>query len=233
MLPDNLSDLRKYLNNQQTALRRVLTAHNKFGEGIQLFLRQHAFLHSKKTYENEDISSTMRSYPDEITRTLTEEQMRIIPKNKGHSIAWCFWHISRIEDAVINILVAGTDQVFIKYGWSEKMNLRFQDTGNEMSDKSMRRVSDQIDINGLLAYRIAVGRRTREVVRQLTIEQLKEKVRPDRIQMIKDQNVLVESAYGIAEYWGRRKIEGLLLMPATRHNLVHLNEADRLRREIL
>lgn len=29
----------------------------------------------------------------------------------------------------------------------------------------------------------------------------------------------------VTDYWSRRTIAGLLLMPATRHNFVHLNEA--------
>jgi hypothetical protein len=45
-----------------------------------------------------------------------------------------------------------------------------------------------------------------------------------------ESGALVESAHGIAEYWSKRDIAGLLLMPATRHNLVHLNEALNLKR---
>jgi hypothetical protein len=40
-----------------------------------------------------------------------------------------------------------------------------------------------------------------------------------------DEGAVVAAAKGVVEYWGRRNTAGLLLMPATRHNLVHLNEA--------
>jgi hypothetical protein len=42
---------------------------------------------------------------------------------------------------------------------------------------------------------------------------------------------VVEAAAGLLDYWGRRTIAGLLLMPATRHNIVHLNEAARIKQK--
>ena len=33
----------------------------------------------------------------------------------------------------------------------------------------------------------------------------------------------------LVKYWGKRDTAGLLLMPATRHNFIHLNEALRLK----
>jgi hypothetical protein len=67
------------------------------------------------------------------------------------------------------------------------------------------------------------------LIPHLTPQGLKEKVDPERIQHVKDEGALIPAAYGIADYWSKRDSAGLLLMPATRHNLVHLNEAYRLK----
>jgi hypothetical protein len=40
---------------------------------------------------------------------------------------------------------------------------------------------------------------------------------------------VAEAASDILDYWGKRTKAGLLLMPATRHNFLHLNEAQRLK----
>ena len=69
----------------------------------------------------------------------------------------------------------------------------------------------------------------REIVQQLEPQALKRKVDPSHLQQVWDEGAVVEAARGIVDYWGRRNIAGLLLMPATRHNLVHLNEALRLK----
>jgi len=46
-----------------------------------------------------------------------------------------------------------------------------------------------------------------------------------------DEGAVVEAARPIADYWAKRNVASLLLMPATRHNLVHLNEALELKRK--
>jgi hypothetical protein len=42
---------------------------------------------------------------------------------------------------------------------------------------------------------------------------------------------MVAAASDVLEYWGKRTIAGLLLMPPTRHCFLHLNEAMRIRQE--
>jgi hypothetical protein len=44
------------------------------------------------------------------------------------------------------------------------------------------------------------------------------------------RGAVVEAGRGVVDYWSRRNIAGLLLMPATRHNIVHWNEALQLKK---
>jgi hypothetical protein len=37
----------------------------------------------------------------------------------------------------------------------------------------------------------------------------------------------------VAEYWGGLTLAGLLLMPPTRHNLIHLNECVKIKKKVL
>jgi hypothetical protein len=94
-----------------------------------------------------------------------------------------------------------------------------------MNEEELAQLSATIDIQAVRAYRVAVGRRTRVIVQQLEPEELKHKVGPIRVQQVMDEGAVIEAARGIVDYWSKRDIAGLLLMPATRHNLVHLNEA--------
>jgi hypothetical protein len=74
-----------------------------------------------------------------------------------------------------------------------------------------------------------VGRGTRQLVRQLEPDELAQKVDPARLQRLLDEGAVVEQARWLIDYWSRRTIAGLLLMPPTRHNMVHLNESLRLK----
>jgi hypothetical protein len=221
---ENMESWRKSLNKRQTELRRVLLRFDQHDTAIQLFLSQHAMLHSAKMAQAEPWS-----FEDEILNDMTEEHIRRIPRNCEHSVAWCIWHIARIEDVAMNLLVAGSPQVLHRDNWLERIKVTMGDTGNAMDEKGMAELSAAIDVEALRAYRLAVGRRTREVVQQLEPEALKQKVDPSRLQQVRNEGAVVEATSGIVDYWGKRNIAGLLLMPATRHNLVHLNEALRLK----
>jgi hypothetical protein len=220
-----MESYRKLCLNQQTELRRIMMSFSQHRIAIELFLSQHAMLHSAKMAQTEPWS-----FEDEVLNDMAEEQIRRIPQNCDHSVAWNIWHIARIEDVAMNLLVAGDSQIFHRDTWLERMKISARDTGNAMNREEMAALSATIDIEALRAYRLTVGRRTREIVKGLRPEDLKQKVQPSRLQQVMDEGALVDSAVGIRDYWNKRNIAGLLLMPATRHSLVHLNEALSLKR---
>jgi hypothetical protein len=215
---------RKSLHNRQTELRRIMTRFDQHDKAIALFLRQHAMLHAARMAQTEPWS-----FEDEILDDMTAEQIRRIPRNRDHSVAWCIWHIARIEDVTMNLLVAGSPQVLHRDNWLEPMKITVPHTGNAMAEEGLATLSATIDIEALRAYRLAVGRRTREIVKQLQPEDLKQPVDPACLQQVWAEGAVVEAASGIVDYWSKRTIAGLLLMPATRHSLVHLNEALQLK----
>ena len=153
---------------------------------------------------------------------MTEQQIRHIPQNCDHSVAWTIWHIARIEDIAMDLLAAGTPQVLDQDNWVRQMNVDTSSTGNAMEEEDISDLSARIELPALRDYRAAVGRRTCEIVATLQPEDLRQKVDPTRIAQVMESGALVKSARGIAEYWNKRDIAGLLLMPATRHNLVQL-----------
>ena len=221
---EELEIRRKALHKQQTTLNRMLSAAAPKPQAIDLFLRQHAQLHVAKMAKTESWS-----FEDQIAEGLADEQMRCIPRNGEHSIAWLLWHMARIEDTAMNLLVAGRPQVFNEGNWRERLKVSVCDTGNAMEDQEIERLCATIDVKALRAYRLAVGRRTREIVKALEPDDLRNKVDPRRLEQVLAEGAVVEAARGVIDYWGRRTIAGLLLMPATRHNIIHLNEALRIK----
>ena len=223
-LKEGLEANRKICQKQQTELRHKLLSAGEYQKACQLFFRQHAMLHSEKMS-----GAGLFSLEDEVFEDLSDEKARQIPRGSEHSIAWNIWHIARIEDVTMNVLVAGTPQVIDRENWQARINVGVYNTGNSTSGEQIRELSNRIDIPGLRAYRVAVGRRTREIVKDIQPDDLKNKVEPDCIEHIRTSGAVVEAASVLLDYWSKRNIAGLLLMPATRHNLVHLNESLRLK----
>jgi hypothetical protein len=217
---------RKYWNQQQQILRENLTRGDNHQQTIALFLGQHAMVHSAEMSH-----AGLWSFEDEVLDGLKREQMRVIPRNGEHSIVWLLWHISRIEDVTMNILIAGSPQVFSGEDWPTRMKTAVRDTGNGMSPEGVVELSAAIDLEALRAYRLSVGRRTRAIARQIQPEQQKMKVDPDRLEQITKQGAVLEAGSYVLEYWGGLTIAGLLLMPPTRHNFIHLNEILRIKQK--
>jgi hypothetical protein len=215
---------RKLWNRKQSEFRRAILSFDRHDRALQMFLSQHAMLHSARISR-----AGLWSYEDTLLNDITEEQARRIPSNCEHSVVWCIWHIARIEDVTMNILVADGSQIFEAGNWSSKLRITARDTGNAMDMKGVVRLSAAIPIDSLRAYRLAVGRQTRKIVQRLSPETLKQKVDRSRLERVVKERAVTEAASGILEYWGGLTIAGLLLMPPTRHCFIHLNEAMRLK----
>ena len=126
----------------------------------------------------------------------------------------------------MNLLVSASPMVLDEGGWEDKLKVSQRHTGNGMTQEEIKELSAEIDLTALRSYRIAVGKRTQRMIRSLSPQRLAEKVSAEDIQRVRQQGaVLLPEGEGLLSYWGGRTILGLLLMPATRHNMVHLNEA--------
>ena len=122
-----------------------------------LFLDQHAAVHSAAVGGNK-MSAAERTFAG-----LTDEQMRVRPREDLNSLAWLMWHIARAEDIMVNAMIAGRAQVFDD-SWMRRLATTRRDFGIGMTSPEVTELTKGIDVIALRDYRDAVGRRTREVV---------------------------------------------------------------------
>lgn len=223
-----ITEINKELwNKHQTEFRQLLLSFTHHDESMAMFFAQHAALHSSAV----DPEAAW-SYEDEIFDGLSDEDARRILPGDEHSIAWLVWHLARIEDITMNMLVAGEAQLLNSGGWFEKLNVSAHDAGNGMNDAEIAALNAEIDVGALRTYRQTVGQRTRQIVRDLQPDVMKLKVDPSRLQRVVDEGAVLPAGQEVIDYWSSRNIAGLLLMPATRHNFIHLNEAARIKEKL-
>ncbi len=172
------------------------------------------------------------SYADEIFTGLSEDQYRTIPDNEDHSLIWILWHISRIEDVTISILVAGGSQLYTRDKWKDDLGSPVHHAGNLIKAGDLQNLTACVDLQKLFDYRDAVGKQNRSIVSNLEIDQLNHKVLPERLAQLVENGAVLPEAKGLLSYWGKRKIFELLLMPPTRHLMTHLNEAHYLVKDL-
>jgi hypothetical protein len=215
---------RQHWNDQHAILRRLLMKDQDYRQAISLFFSHHESVHAAKLR-----AGARESFQDEVLGGLTEEQMRRIPKGSPHTVAWKIWHIARIEDVTINLLLADSPQVLNSGNWLDKLGITCVTAGNEMSTQDIVELSETINLKALLAYRLAVGKRTRSVVRHIKPTELWQPPPPERLKRVAEEGAVVAQSAWLLTYWGGHPRANLLLMPATRHCFVHLNEVERMR----
>jgi hypothetical protein len=106
------------------------------------------------------------SYFDRVLGGLTEADLRARPAEGVNSIVWLLWHMARTEDASVNLVVAHRPQV-LDDDWVHRLGVPWRHIGTGMTDDEVSELTRQVDVAAVRAYRDAVGRRTREVVRAL------------------------------------------------------------------
>jgi len=224
----NKQDLAEYkrCKQNQTRLQRLFKDPASAEQALELFRAQHAMLHTAAVAE-----PSGWSYQDAVLAGLPLEGWRLIPLDQEHTIAWLVWHMARCEDATLNLLVAGSDQV-LDSAWLQRLGVRITDTGNCMTGEEILAFSQGVDQQALLAYRLAVGQRTQQIAAALQPGSLHRKVDPQRMERIWSEGVVLDGSRGIADYWSRRDVAGLLFMPAGRHLLTHLEEALEVRKAL-
>lgn len=223
-----MDEKRTLWNSRQKLLREMLSKTSKFDEAIELCLEQHAMVHTSEMSGIKDIT-----FEDELWEGLDEATFRMMTNKKERTIAYGLWHCTRIEDIAMNILVADEEQVINKDSWLQRVNSKIQDTGNAMNGEEILKFSQSINLDELRNYRIAVGRKTRDIIQSLKSEDLKRKVKSEGLQRILDEGAVldVEGANWLIGFWGKKNVAGTLLMQATRHHFVHINESMRAKKK--
>ncbi|MCV2269945.1 DinB family protein [Clostridioides difficile] len=209
---NGLSEVHKELN-------KIIHKEEKIEQAKELFLKIHAKLHLSK------ISNTEKNEVDKLINDLNRDEYAIMPTNKDETIAWVLWHITRIEDLTVNMLVAQKEQIFNEQ-WKDRLSVFITDTGNALSDDEIMNLSKSINIDELLCYRNEVAKNTIEVVKDLKAEDMKRKVSPIDLERILVTGGVIkhEDSIWLLDFWGNKDIAGILLIPPTRHVILHLND---------
>ncbi len=214
----------QYWNPKQALLKQNLKECKIEEVKLQLY-ELHSVVHSSNIYETQ-----IQSYLDEIFNGLNDTEFRIMPPKHNATIAWNVWHITRIEDLTTNILIANSEQV-LDTEWLDRMRVDIKDTGNAMSDEEIISFSRNISLQELRNYRNAVGNKTKQIIEDLKKEDLKRKFEQTQVNKILDVGGVTEHPQSkwLLDFWGKKTVAGILLMPITRHQIVHLNDCSKIK----
>lgn len=197
----------------------------------ELALEVHAMVHpaeisgrSKKT-----IADYVLDY------MLSGNQNKLVPREdcdvdlhyagtKTVPICWQFWHTYRIEDMVSNILMMNQNQIFDEE-WKINIGASIMDTGNALELDEAVAFGEQIHVEALRDYMITVGKNTRYILENLTMEQIPSLVPEKWVMRILEEGGVTADfrSVWLLVYWGRLTRGGMILTPLTDHHMMHLS----------
>src|SRR5207247_5174825 len=102
-----------------------------------LFLTQHAAVQSVA------VGGNPASAAERVFAGLSDEQMRVRPREDLNSLAWLMWHIARAEDIFVNAVLGGRPQV-VEDAWLGKLKVSRRDFGIGMTRAEVTDMSRQV-----------------------------------------------------------------------------------------
>ena len=138
-------------------------------------------------------------------------------------LCWYFWHTYRIEDIVSNILMANQKQIF-NSEWQQKINTPITDTGNALEPEEAIEFGKALNIEALYEYMIKVGKNTRRIIENLSLDQIKSMVPEEWVMQILEEGGVTTDfcSVWLLVFWGRLTRGGMILTPLTSHHMMHL-----------
>lgn len=211
----------KTLNVEIKNLKELFRKSATFDEGKKKFL----ILHSK-LYRSEMSGIKESTFEDYLWEGLTEQIARTAINTKGRTILYGLWHSTRIEDITMNMLIKQGEQIYTKNNFKKMINAGIDHTGNSLSPEQILAMSSKINIKALSKYRLEVGKTSQTIIRSLSFADLKRKIAKKDIDRILSEGAVddVPEANWLLDFWGNKNVEGILFMPASRHQLIHLRE---------
>ena len=191
-----------------------------------LFLADHARIHAATTSTAGELSAaggfTMQ---DDTVKRLEEAELRVSPDGLC-SIVWHIWHMTRIEDVVVNTFLRETPEVLDLdgAGWLGRLGVEGRLVGTGDTDDEVHAFSERVDVAALLAYREAVGRQTRAWVQHADLDALD--AVPDLPARLATAHPMVgERARWLPRFYTGKSGAFLLTFPVTNHGFMHWAEA--------
>lgn len=186
------------------------------------FLLTHSYNHAG------NVSGLASSLTDRVFGSLSEAQMRARPVKGVNSLIWLLWHMARTEDVGVNLVMTAGTQV-LDDEWARRMNVEYRHIGTGMTDDEVTDLTEHADIEGVRAYRSAVGHRTRDVARAFRPEAWDDLVGADDIVRAAATGAFRDYRPDHKYPWEGSSRWQRLMSSAAGHNILHHGEAITIR----
>ncbi len=108
------------------------------------------------------IDSGLNEAFDKLIRALdglSDDELRWQPTLHANSIDWMVWHMARVEDNLVNVVLQNRDPIWIRDGWGEHLGISYAGAGAGMTMNEIRDL-DPIDVPEVMEYYRTIRKET-------------------------------------------------------------------------
>ena len=102
---------------------------------------------------------------------LTDDELRYQPALHANFIEWIVWHMARVEDRWVNLVLRQDEDIWVTRGWYERFGMASDDYGREDTAEKMRAMP-RTDINEMMQYYREAREVTLEHLDSMSLEDL-------------------------------------------------------------
>ncbi|MCC6178668.1 MAG: DinB family protein [Chloroflexi bacterium] len=191
----------------------------------RILLLDHTRIHAARTSSEADLAAaggfTMQ---DACLRGLEEAHLRAVPGPGLMSIVWHAWHLTRIEDLIVNTGLRGMSEILDRGDWLARLKVDERLVGTGDTDDEVRAFGERVDVTALFDYRDAVGRETRAWIADLDLAALEEP--PDlTVRLAAAPAWVRERGAWLGRFYAGKSGLFLLTFPVANHAFMHWGQA--------
>ncbi len=90
---------------------------------------------------------------------LSEDELRWQPTLESNSIDWIVWHMARVEDNLINVVLQNHDPIWERDDWDERLGIFTTGAGAGMTMGEIRKMG-QIEVPIVMQYYLSIRMET-------------------------------------------------------------------------
>lgn len=170
----------------------------------------------------------LHAHVQRLSAGLTEAQVRGQAHPAVNPLAWLLWHMARVEDSAVNLLVVDGTEV-LDDEWVARLAVDRRDVGSGMTMDDVVALSARVDLTALSDYWRAVGELTAAVVRALRPEDLDRPVSGARVRRAVKQSAVGPGAAALERLWQDTTSGEFLVWLPLAHNCEHVGQAEMIR----
>lgn len=129
----------------------------------------------------------------------------------------------------MNLVIAGSLQVLDEGGWIERLGVSSRDVATGMTDQEVDEFSRHVDIEALLGYRTAVGKRTQAIMWEMRPEVLEEKIDSGLVQRVEEVGAFGPNTEWVPKRWLGKAKSFTLLYTVLGHTYIHIGQCEDIR----